>query len=247
MAQESAPPQAGQPLLGFLSNQEWDALIARVNGLVESMESLPEGDLKDQVFRMLDGIDAIHREGLRRLVRLFKEGVLEQVVSDPAIHTLMELYDLLPPDGEPASAVPDPSSAGKARFPVIPIRSLPAGSGGPARYPHWVPVLAQAARLGSGEVREVHADELPLLVARREARWFAVDSACAVDGSALDEATLNGFTLTCPHHAGCHYDIRTGQRLGGGPSLACHPVKVDEQGRVLVGLDMDFEPQLPSF
>jgi hypothetical protein len=40
-----------------------------------------------------------------RLVRLFKEGVLAQIVTDPAIRTLMELYDLKPPAG--AGQVPD--------------------------------------------------------------------------------------------------------------------------------------------
>ena len=47
-------------------------------------------------------IDALHREALHRLVRLFKERVLEQVATDPAIRTLLEMYDLLPVHTHPA-------------------------------------------------------------------------------------------------------------------------------------------------
>ena len=76
-----------------------DVLSADAAAFTE-MEELPLPEVKDKVFELLAGIDTIHREGLWRLVRLFKEGVLEQVVTDPAIHNLMELYDLLPPEAE---------------------------------------------------------------------------------------------------------------------------------------------------
>ena len=234
------PPGGGQPLLGFMSNDEWDALLAEVNARVQQMESLPGGETKTSVFRLLDGIDAIHREALHRLVRLFKEGVLEKVASDPAIHTLLELYDLLPPEAAPVAAEP--------RFPTIPIRALRSPSAASLRYPHWVPILMQRDELASGAVRDdIVVDELALLLARRDDRLFALDAQCPVDGASLRGAALSGYTLSCPRHAGCHYDVRNGARIGGGEGLACHPVKIDEQGRVLVGLDMDFKPDLPSF
>ena len=238
-----AAPSSGddQPLVGFMTNDEWDALLADVNALVKQMESLPRGETRDNVFRLLDGVDLMHREALRRLVRLFKEGVLEKVISDPAIHTLLELYDLLP---EPASA-----ALAKPSFPTIPIRAVATAPPPlPVRYPHWVPVLAQSDSLPSGGLRDDLAmDGLPLLLARRDDQWFALDAVCPVDGVSLQGASLSGYTLTCPKHAGCHYDIRTGARVGGGAGLACHPVKADERGRILVGLDMDFKASLPSF
>ena len=240
------PPGDQQPLVGFMSNDDWDALLAEVNALVQQMEALPAGETKTGVFRLLDGIDAIHREALQRLVRLFKEGVLEKVVSDPAIHTLMELYDLLP-----AEAGADPLAeavADKPRFATIPIRALRSAPAAPPRYPHWVPVPAQRDDLASGAIDgDVVADGIALLLARREERYFALDAQCPVDGASLRGASLNGYTLSCPHHAGCHYDVRTGARIGGGDALVCHPVKIDERGRVMVGFDMDFKPDLPSF
>ena len=230
-----------QPLVGFMSNDEWDALLADLNERIGRMEALPDGEAKQQVFELLNGIDAMHREALRRLVRLFKEGVLGQVVTDPAIHTLMELYDLLP-----ESAASKPPAAPK--FPTIPIRAVPAARPVPLRYPHWVPVLMRSDELPSGALRDdIAIDGLPLLLARRDDQWFALDSSCPVDGASLQGASSSGYTLSCPNHSGCHYDIRTGARIGGGAGIGCHPVKTDEQGRVLVGLDMDFKPSLPSF
>lgn len=224
-----------------MSNAEWDALLGEVNALVQQMEALPDGDTKQQLFRLLDGIDAIHRESLRRLVRLFKEGVLEAVVSDPAIHTLMELYDLLPDSEQP----PAPATP-KTRFPTIPIRAVPATPPAPQRFPHWLPVLAQLADLPPGDTREVTGDEHPILLARRADELFALEARCARDGTSLAGATLSGYTLSCPNHSGCHYDIRQGTLIGGGDPIACYPVQVDANGRVLVGLDMDFKPNLPS-
>ncbi len=234
-----------QSLVGYLSNDEWDALLADVNQRVERMEALPEGELRQQVFALLNGVDALHREGLRRLVRLFKDGVMEQVVTDPAIHTLMELYDLLP---ECELTLAPPTVAPKPRFPTIPIRAISAARAPATRYAHWVPVLARGDELASGALRDdIAIDGLTLLLARRDEQWFAVDAACPVDGASMQGARLNGFTLSCPAHPGCHYDIRSGARIGGGTGLVCHAIKADERGRVLVGLGMNFKPALPSF
>ena len=244
MTQPGAPAGDEQALVGFMPNDAWDALLAEVNGLVQEMESLPDAEIRAQVFRLLDGIDAIHREALRRLVRLFKEGVLDKVVSDPAIHTLMELYDLLPEPAQPVDADPVP----KGRFLTIPIRAVPFTRPEAARYPHWVPVVAHHDETARGALLDdIMADGLPLLLARRDAQWYALDAFCPVDGASLRGAALNGNTLSCPNHAGCHYDIRNGARVGGGVALTCHPVRADTDGRILIGLDMDFTPSLPGF
>lgn len=251
-AEPQAPttaPEPPQPLVGFMANEEWDELLAHVNGLVEEMERLPFPEARDQVFELLAGIDAIHREALRRLVRLFKEGVLEKVVTDPAIRTLMELYDLLPP-GSGAAALDDGSERKKPRFPIIPIKVVAAPSAAvPSRpqYPHWVPVLRTADELAPGGVKEVDVDAQRVLLCRVADAFFAVESHCAQDGSSLAQAVLRTYTLSCPNHAGCLYDIRQGTRIAGGGALACYPVKLEADRRVLVGLDMPFTPVLPSF
>src|SRR5262245_12772855 len=92
----SISKDAAQPLVGYRTNEEWDDLLAQIATLIEDLERLEDPDVRDRVFSALQTIDALHREALHRLVRLFKDGVLEQVATDPAIHTLLEMYDLLP-------------------------------------------------------------------------------------------------------------------------------------------------------
>lgn len=247
MNSDPTASQARQPLVGYLSNEQWDALLAEVNSLVQQMDALPPGETKDSVFRLLDGVDAMHREALRRLVRLFKDGVLEKVVSDPAIRTLMDLYDLLPESSESSESsesTESPQPPAPARtFATIPIRVVPPT---PQRFPRWVPVLARRDDLAAGTVRECQVDDRSLLLCRHDDEIFAVDSRCARDGSSLRDATLSGYMLTCPQHPGCHYDVRQGSPMGAGTGIACLPIQMDDQGRVLAGLDMEFQPRLPS-
>lgn len=235
-------PEDLQKLVNFMSNEDWDHLLAEVNHKVQLMEALPDGDVKATVFELLQGVDAIHREALRRLVRLFKEGVLEKVVSDPAIHTLMDLYDLLPPQSEEP-----PPDKPKHRFPTIPIKAVSGVPADRVRYPHWVPVLTAPDEGAPAMAREYQVDGLPVLLARHADHWFALASRCAQDGSSLDGATLSGYTLACPNHSGCYYDVRQGNRMGASDSIVCFPLKLEGDGKLLVGMDMDFTPSLPSF
>lgn len=244
-----------QSLVDFMPNPDWDNLLALVNRQVQALEELSDSGHKTQVFELLQGIDAIHREALRRLVRLFKKGVLEQVVTDPAIHTLMDLYDLLPADAAEVAEVAEAAEAAtkpKPRFPTIPIKAVPGLPGARPRYPHWVPALQTGDLLSPQSVREVQVDGQSLLLIRhRDAnqadRLFALASSCAQDGASLSGARLNGYLLACPNHAGCYYDVRQGGRIGHSEKLECFPVKTDADGKVLIGLDMDFTPELPGF
>ncbi|RUM52066.1 MAG: hypothetical protein DSY87_07820 [Methylococcus sp.] len=240
-------PENSQQLVGFMSTAGWDGLLAQVNAQLEEMEQLPLPEVKDKVFELLAGIDAIHREALRRLVSVFKEGVLEKVVTDPAIHTLMELYDLLPPEVEAK-----PVAANKKNtFMGIPIQvvSTPAPEQAPVRqrYPHWVPALTAGHDLAPGCVTEVNVDNYRILICRVEDEFFAVASRCAQDGASLALASLSRYVLNCHQHNGCYYDVRQGTRIAGKGEIDCYPVRHEDDGRVMVGIDMDFTPNLPAF
>ena len=234
-------PAEPQPLLGYRTNEAWDDLLARVDGLVRDIEALPDPETRQRVLDLLQGIDAIHREALTRLVRLFKEGVLVQVVTDPAIRTLMELYDLMPAVGG-AGQVPDFITG----FP--PPSFAPGGNPEkPAPIPHWVPVVGEAEVFASGEVVHRAVEDREILLCKVGDEVFAVVAACSRDGASLAGGSLNGYALACPRHAGCYYDVRNGRRIGAIGSVECFPVKVDANGRILVGFDMPFTPHLPSF
>jgi len=241
-------PENPQALVGFMTNDEWDELLSYVNELITEMEELPLPEVKDKVFELLAGIDTIHREGLWRLVRLFKEGVLEQVVTDPAIHTLMELYDLLPAEPKPdAEQIADKP---KINFPNIPIKVIPMEKKQAPKaslFPHWVPALKDKEDLLPGALRAVEVDEQSILLCRVEDEFFALANQCAQDGASLEQSKLSSYTLSCCNHPGCLYDIRQGTRIAGSGEIDCFPVEVTEGGSVMVGIGMDFIPNLPTF
>ena len=241
-------PENPQALVGFMSNEEWDALLAYVDSMITEMEELPLPEVKDKVFELLAGIDSIHREGLWRLVRLFKEGVLEQVITDPAIHTLMELYDLLPPDSDNnPEAI---TETAKVNFPNIPIKVIPLEKEEKSKsslYPHWVPVLDNKEELESGAIRVMNVDDQSVILCRVEDEFFALVNACAQDGKSLEHAKLNSYTLSCPNHPGCHYDIRLGSRIAGDGEIECYPIQINDNGSILIGIGMAYTPKVPTF
>ena len=235
-------PESPQALVGFMTNDEWDELLGYVNAMIGEMEELPLPDVKDKVFELLAGIDSIHRESIHRLVRLFKKGVLEQVITDPPIHTLMQLYDIVP--------TPDPEEVKtfKPNFPNIPIKVAQTPSPeSNSQYPHWVPALGHQDELQPGDAIEISVDDHQILLCRVDDAFFALDSGCAQDGSSLKGATLSVFTLSCPSHSACLYDVRQGTRIGASAGIECYPVKTTADGPVMVGIDMDFVPNLPTF
>ena len=242
---DSPPREVPQALTGFMTNDEWDGLIGEVGDRLRQMEELPFPNVKEEVFALLAGIDTIHREALRRLVRLFKEGVLEKVVTDPAIHTLMELYDLLPLEEKAV----DPQRA-KIIFTTARSKSGPDQKLAPlvkTKYPHWVPVAMDAEDVVEGAVQECHVENSRILLCRVGGALFAIDAACDQDGSSLNAGSLSKFTLSCPNHSGCYYDVRHGARIAASGRIACYPVKQNDGGRIMVGVDMEFSPKLPSF
>lgn len=242
---DGEPPQQ---LVGYRTNGEWNDLLAEASAVIESLEEIADPDVRAQVFGAMDGIDAIHREALHRLVRLFKEGVLEQVVTDPAIRTLMGMYDLMPAeqpgcgkvwDFMPKPGEPEPFGAQRGQ------RLSPVAAERPPDPPHWTP--APLARpLESGEAEVCQFDEGSILVAEVRGELFAAEGRCPHHHASMTGGTLSSFSWTCPIGPGCIYDIRSGARLGGGKPLTCLPVRRDGD-RLMVGFGVPFEPNLPAF
>lgn len=231
------------PFTGYRTNTEWNDLIAQTGAMITSLDRIDDEGSRDAVFGALAGIDQIHREALHRLVRLFKDGVLEQVITDPAIKTLMGMYDLLPRDEPACQKVWDFT------------KDSPPGDDAPARpvsteipdYPaHWSPAPIQQVP-GDGEVAVCRMDEGTFLLAVADGQNYVVNSNCGFHDAPMEKGRLQGLSLICPHGPACAYDIRNGARLGGGAALDCLPVKSDASGRILIGFGIPFEPNMPSF
>lgn len=240
----AAADEAPQALVGFRTNEEWQALVAEVSAAIGAIDEIDDADLRGQVLSMLQGIDAIHREALQRLVRLFKEGVLEQVVTDPAIRTLMGMYDLLPPEEPGCAKVWDFLEPQHPRGQEG--SSGPVAASAPGMLPHWSPASLSHS-LTEGEAVVCEFEEALILLARVRGETFAVEAECPHHRAPLSGGRLAGYSWVCPHGQGCLYDLRNGARLGGGAGLICRPVREDAGERLMIGFGIPFEPSLPAF
>lgn len=223
-----------QALVGYRTNEEWLRLLDGVNGRLAELEAALDPNQHAQVLALLQEIDAVHRESLHRLVRLFKEGVVEQVVTDPAIRTLFGMYDLLPPEEPGCAQIWD----------FIGEKEPPAMREGD--LPHWSPAPVSKPP-AEGESLLCRMEEGTILLARAGGELRALDAVCPRHGGLMMGGTLRGLSWICPLGPGCVYDLRDGSRLGGGTALACLPVRLDSAERVLVGFGMPFEPQRAAF
>lgn len=84
---------------------ELEALLSYLDDAVQFFEGHPDEDTRQAVFGMLQAIDALHREGLKRLATYLEQHGAAQLLGDAAeadrvIYTLLGLYGMLPPDEE---------------------------------------------------------------------------------------------------------------------------------------------------
>ncbi len=86
------------------SQESLSQIALRLDALVQSFEQHPIEAVRSDALEMLSLIDALHRDGVYRLVELLWTGspaVLEKALGDPAIDMLLQLYDLGPGEPEP--------------------------------------------------------------------------------------------------------------------------------------------------
>ena len=248
--------ERAQPLVGFRTNEEWKDILAQVATMIEDLEQVEDPEIRRKIFTTLQAIDAVHREALHRLVRLFKEGVLDQVVTDPAIHTLMGMYDLLPTNATADSRVVDfltpeerAEGARSSTTDLVPTGANPRAPASLALFdcqPHWarVPLVRP---MEDGEAIIFEAEEGSVVVARVDNTLYAVGAVCPTHTAVMVDGALKGLSWLCPYGPGCVYDIRNGSRLGGGPGVTAHAVRAADGGGVQVGFGIPYEPKLPAF
>ena len=233
-----------QSLVGYRTNEEWHDLLAQAATMLSALDEIEDDAIREKVFSAMAGIDAVHREALHRLVRLFKEGVLEQVVTDPAINSLMGMYDLLPPETPGCAKVWDFMGDDDDPGDVTEEQAVTANE--VTILPHWSPAPPNAVpEEGSAYICDM--EEGRILLARVDGLDYALEAECPKHNRALANGRLDKLMWSCSQGLGCSFDIRDGKRLGGGQGLNCFPVRVDSNGQRMIGFGVPFEPKLPAF
>ena len=78
-------------------------LLGEIQDLVGQFEGVPDPALRRDVFRLLDLIDLLHRQGLERLVGgLASVDMLDKALDDPVVANLLAIYDLVPSESPEA-------------------------------------------------------------------------------------------------------------------------------------------------
>ncbi|MFB3907195.1 MAG: non-heme iron oxygenase ferredoxin subunit [Candidatus Eisenbacteria bacterium] len=103
----------------------------------------------------------------------------------------------------------------------------------------FVPV-ARVSEIPVGETRVVRAGGERIVLCNVEGSIYAIEDVCTHDGSPFGIEILDGPVIECPRH-GAQFDVRSGAvvRLPAVVPVRTFPVKVDEEGSILVGIEDD--------
>ncbi len=195
-----------------------------LDALIQGFADHPDNDVRERVFALLDGIDALHRASLGRLVS-FLQGPGAQLAwaqarKDQLVRTVLLLYDLMPPAEQPPPR------------PTISLRLVEPAP--PPRAPEWFDV-ATLNEVPPGVLHGVRVEGHAVLICNVADDIFAYHDACPDTPLALSLGKLDADQIICPWH-GCRFSARTGERLEHrGTGLDSLPVTV-ENNRVRVEL-----------
>jgi hypothetical protein len=89
-----------------MTGEEFEALLTRLDALIADFEAHPDSSVSEQALELLRLVDAVHREGLGRLITMISRRhpeLVSEAVIDPVIRILLALYEL-EPGGSPRAA-----------------------------------------------------------------------------------------------------------------------------------------------
>ncbi len=93
-------PVVQEASTGSSAEAEYRHLLEWVGQGVAAMEQIEDEQIREQVFALLDGVDLVHRQGLQRVLEMIDatggQSALPMIAEDPIVHTLLEMYDLVP-------------------------------------------------------------------------------------------------------------------------------------------------------
>lgn len=213
------------------------ALGAWIDGLIQELTAHPDPTVGERASALLDGVDALHRAALGRLVALLATpsgaAVWSQARQDPVIRAVLLLYDLAQ-EGPGASEAGVPSEAPPPRpIVAIPVRHEPAPVPGKRALPLLPPGTAAAPQwrevtslddLPPGTLRGFRVDGVAVLLGNVDGDIVAYEDACPDTPLVLSVGQIDGGEIVCPWH-GCRFEARSGRRTGHrGTGLRSFPV-----------------------
>jgi len=193
--------------------------------LIQGFADHPDEEVRQRVFALLNGIDALHRAALERLVACLQapgaQVALKQAQDDRLVRTVLLMYELMPPVAKTPSKT------------MISLRQV--GPAPPPRVAEWFDV-AVLNEVPSETLRGVRVGDDAVMLCNVAGTILAYHDSCPDTPLALSLGHLDGDQIVCPWH-GCRFNARTGERLEHrGTGLKSLPVAF-EGNRIRVELD----------
>lgn len=207
------------------ADETYQQLVHHLEEQIKEAELIPHPKIKDLVFDILQNLDTLHREALSRLIKKLKEtspSLQAELENDYAILTLLELYDLS--ENKPAF---------EESITPVDVSGLYKN----IRMPVWIPAgKTDALQENILYPREMESEHIVL--AKIKGEVFAFHNSCILSSFPLEAGKLEGYYLTCQCH-GFKYDLRSGELIGHDEKLDTFPVSITEDGKILVGFNID--------
>jgi Fe-S cluster biogenesis protein NfuA len=71
---------------------ELERLLDRMEELLAEIEALEDAALREQVFELLDAVDALHRMALKHMEEILPAASLQRLREDPAVAWMLDAY-----------------------------------------------------------------------------------------------------------------------------------------------------------
>ena len=208
----------------FVSDAEYEPLLARMEEMMADLDRLPYPKVKDDLHELLQHFDLLHREAL---TRLFKEIIINYpalklaMANDKAVSLLFSLYDLFQTDIQNGVAV----------------QAEIGGGSRSSQYPRWIPV-GNIHTLKENTTYKYAEDDEDILICKTEGKVYAVKNCCGHTALPLDGAVLAHGVLICPWH-GCPYRLSDGvMETNPLQQVKTYPVTIGDEGQIRIGLNM---------
>lgn len=112
---------------------EYLSVLRSVDDLVQMFEEHPDERVRERMTALLTGLDALHREGLERLVDRVRDlagrELADRLADDPVVGTLLGLYDLAELDVPDEPEEPDEQQGPPVRG-FVPLDQIRVGRSG---------------------------------------------------------------------------------------------------------------------
>ncbi len=199
-----------------------EQLCVKLDEQIRGLENLPHAETREQVFTILQLIDQLHRDGIRKIAETFADHPdWNRICQSPEVDVLLTFYANDETD-ETERVEQTPGNLVQLRVNAPVFETLMPFDELPETKPTVVDLQGNS-----------------VVLARSGNEISCFDPTCRSCGGSFTRGMVRGPIIMCDR-SNCAYDFRTGRQVDGGDSsLRIYPVSI-RNGSVAVAVN--FKP-----